>query len=402
MQPALFRIELLLTDRIILQGYLRSMKLHSIQFLRAIAVILVVYAYSIELTGQYGRAGQQSFYNLSTIGFTGIDLCFVIAGFITLYTAHTKAGFSAGMTFLQRRFYRINPIYYIASAVFFGITLLQYLLTDKPRLQEATKIISSTLDTLLIVPLGEFTYRPLLIPGWVLSFVWLFQLLFFLTILTRIKRKLVLLTGLIALLTGLYYVLRPHDVRLSFLTNPILLEFLLGAFLCELYFRVQRMPLIIPILLLLTGIAGYLAPVFYSIPPVSNISSIIKGTLSMDRFLYWGVPSACLLGGCVFLEKAGRLAKLWSNKFMVLTGDASFSIYLVHASVFALFAILYHYTKLFLPPDISIFLQLLVALGAGIAFYRWVERPLVKWLNRPGSSSSSRAIGTPASPAQTT
>lgn len=396
-------MRLLLTDRIILPGYLRSMKLHSIQFLRAIAVILIVYAYSLELTAQYGSVNQQSFYNLSTIGFIGIDLGFVIAGFIALYTAHTYTGFSEGMAFLQRRFYRINPIYYIASIVFWGATLLQHTLTNKPHLQDSTKVISSALDTLLIVPFGEFTYRPLLIPGWVLSFIWLFQLLFFLTILTNIKRKLLLLTSLVTILVVLYYVFAPHDVRLSFLTNPILLEFLLGAVLCALYFRVKHMPLIVSVLLLVTGIAGYLAPVFYSIPPVSNISSIIKGTLSMDRVLYWGIPSGCILAGCIFLEKAGRLTKLWNNRLMVLTGNASFSIYLVHAIVFALFAILYHYTRLLLPPDISIFLQLLVAVGAGIAFYRWIESPLVTWLKRSGSRlPASPTIGSSASPPQIT
>ena len=115
---------------------------------------------------------------------------------------------------------------------------------------------------------------------------------------------------------------------------------------------------------------------------VSELQFILDGSLSLQRFLLWGVPSSLLVMGCVFLEKKQVFTRVWNNKWIRLTGDASYSIYLVHIIVFSMLSQVYKRIKWHALPDVSIFLQLALAIAAGIAFYRWVEKPLLQRLRR--------------------
>jgi exopolysaccharide production protein ExoZ len=155
------------------------MKLNSIQFLRAVAVTLVVYAHSIDLTMQFGKSRQQDFYYLNNIGCIGVDLFFVISGFIITYVARNYSGTDQGLKFLQKRFYRINPIYYIASGLFIAVLIarlggINSLYAVKLKLN----LVPSIIDTLWIIPTsGSSLPTPLLLIGWTLSFEWLFYIL---------------------------------------------------------------------------------------------------------------------------------------------------------------------------------------------------------------------------------
>ncbi|NII27757.1 acyltransferase [Pseudoflavitalea sp. X16] len=378
------------------------MKLGSIQFLRGMAATLVVYAHSIDLTQRYGKPWQGRFHYLSDVGCIGVDLFFVISGFIITYVAGKYTGASEGTQFLQKRFYRINPIYYIASIVYILSLMIRSWMAHKTYPIWSEKFINSALDTLMVIPLGD-GYSPLLMIGWTLSFEWLFYILFFLTILTRVKRKILLLSAIIGVLILLRYVLRPTDLRFAFITNPIMLEFLTGVLLCQLYLHLKKIPVWIPVLLLVVGIAGYVVLVFYNNPLIAAIMPIMNGSLSLDRFLYWGLPSGCIAAGCIFLDKAGKLNRLWNNRFSMLLGDASYSIYLVHFTAFSLLGILYRQVGFFLPPDLSIFFQVLVALGISIAFYWWVEKPLLKWLQKPSRKNKPlETFPTPSAQPQAT
>jgi exopolysaccharide production protein ExoZ len=358
------------------------MKLDSIQFLRAVAATLVVYAHSIDLSQQYGKSAQEGFHFLSDVGCIGVDLFFVISGFIITYVAGKYTGVGEGVKFLQKRFYRINPIYYIATAVFIFTIMIRFWIVGRSYDLSSDQFIDSAIDTFLILPLSPISFAPLLMIGWTLTFEWLFYIMFFASILSRVKRKILLLSGMIATLIILGYIFKSGDVRFTILTNAIMLEFLLGVIICQLYRQVKKVPVYLSAVLLLTGIGWYVYLVFDTNPLIAAIGPILTGSLSMDRFLHWGIPSSFVFAGCVFLEKSGKLNFLWSNKVSRLLGDASYSIYLVHFTAFSLLNILYGKVGFFLPPDLSIFFHVAVALGVSIAFYWWVEKPLLKWLHK--------------------
>jgi exopolysaccharide production protein ExoZ len=68
------------------------MKINSIQYLRAIAAILVVYAHSLNFMGG-GDSSQSKFFFLKHFGAIGVDLFFVISGFIITYVSFDLKGY---------------------------------------------------------------------------------------------------------------------------------------------------------------------------------------------------------------------------------------------------------------------------------------------------------------------
>jgi peptidoglycan/LPS O-acetylase OafA/YrhL len=358
------------------------MRVNSIQALRAVAALLVVYEHSMDVQIRLGTSWQQKFYHLDNFGCIGVDLFFVISGFIITYVANKYKGFDEGMHFLEKRFFRINPVYYIATAIFLGVSLLQHYLNQVHSENYFGQTISSLMDTILIFPTSENvkSFSPLLIVGWTLSFEWLFYLLFFTVILTSWKRKIAALSGLILILIGIGQLLQPGDLKLQFLTNPIMLEFLLGVLICQIYLQYQRIPVYGGITLLSIGLISYLALLRFGYGNVWYYLGAISGKASLSKFVLWGIPSACIVAGCIFMERNNLLMKIWNNKWLLLAGNASYSIYLIHYSALGLFSLLYRKTSLRLPPDVMIWVQLAVALLISIGFYKLIEKPLLKWL----------------------
>lgn len=356
------------------------MKLNSIQFLRAVAVILVTYNHSIDIQMQFGVSWQQNT-NLQKFGAIGVDIFFVISGFIIPFVANKYIGAAQGLFFLKKRFIRINLIYYIASLLLLLVNIFRPWVINHPNvsIQES---ISSYIDTILVVPTTETTatYLPVLRIGWTLSFEWLFYFLFFLLILSRIKYKLVLLVAIVAFLITLGYLFPPEDLRYAFITNPILLEFLLGTVIYWVYTNIKAIPVSIPILLLAVGIIGYILLIGFGYGDVWN--SFYQRDESLKRFLLWGLPSSFIVAGCILAEGNRMFKSAWNNKWMQLVGNASYSIYLVHITTYALITIIYIRLGFFIPADLTIFLQLFIAVFAGIGFYKIIERPLLQALHQ--------------------
>src|SRR5690242_6046025 len=167
------------------------MKLNSIQFLRGIAALLVVYTHSIGYQAQIAISAQQKFYHLDTFGCIGVDLFFVISGFIIMYVSSHATGFSQGKSFLVKRFSRINPVYYIATILYIGVCF-PWLQTQGKTMEESIRQIGIELtDSVLIVPTSDTvdSFSPLLTVGWTLAFEWLFYWFFFFLILFNVNKK---------------------------------------------------------------------------------------------------------------------------------------------------------------------------------------------------------------------
>ena len=105
------------------------------------------------------------------------------------------------------------------------------------------------------------------------------------------------------------------------MTNPLVLEFLLG---CALGFAFQKgvtLPAWSSVLLIVAGALGlFFAGRFQG----------VTSFLQQDRVILFGIPAFCIVTGAVFLEKAYSF-KIPAS--LLLIGDSSYSLYLSHQYV---------------------------------------------------------------------
>ena len=350
------------------------MKLRSIQFLRAIAILLVLYIHALDMGASTAPSFQWSLFHLPYFGSVGVDIFFVISGFIITWSAGRYLGSRDAMQFLLNRFLRLIPVYWIATLLFLAIQLHHFLTRDSSFLVSPHFII----NTIFLLPfLDSKTYvLPLLQQAWTLSFEWLFYLLFFLSILLSIRRKEIFVgtTILAAVIMG--RIVQLTDARLIFLGNPILLEFLLGVALCRCYtyIKVSRP---VAAAMLITAILIYGYEIVKGFGDIYVNDYTLNGQLSMTRFFVWGIPSALLVGGLLFLEKNASIGFIWNNRMMSFIGDASYSIYLTHVSIYGLCGAVFTRTGYFLNHDLAVFVLMLLAIIGGGVFYKWIELPIL-------------------------
>jgi exopolysaccharide production protein ExoZ len=374
------------------------MKLNSIQMLRAIAALLVVYTHSISQMGIFTIGWQQRAPARISLGTFGVDLFFVISGFIIYLSAGQLNGRKASLSFLWHRFRRINPAYY-AAVLLTVITWIPSLIRHQRPPITGRQVLSWS----ILLPLPGFGEgpgadpAPALSQAWSLSYEWLFYLLLFLLIFFRTRRTALFLCLSIGSLALLGWLLRDglKGVML-FYTDPLLLEFGMGVLIGVFWKRwtarrATALCLLVPGLLLgltfiLTGYVDYKAVL--SPPP----------SVCYLHALLWGGAAAMVVAGCVFLEKNGTFSLFFRHRtsrfarLLLLLGDASYSIYLFHMIVFGWIAALYLRLGFFLNADVMIPIHAAIAVTCSLLFYRWVEKPLLNWLRSVPTSDPPRPV----------
>jgi len=354
------------------------MKLKSLQLLRALAVLLVVYGHSIVLQMRYSTSFEQDFFHHENFGAFGVDIFFIISGFIISYIAYGYSGKKKSFVFILKRFIRVNPIYYVISVLF----ILRFSIHPGSAFRFPSVSESTLLKTLIILPITDKTFwiSPVLIVGWTLSFEWLFYIMYSGLIFLKIKYKLLCLFSIIISLIIAGVIVNTQDARFAFITNPILLEFLFGAIICWIYFHVP-MGKYFCYLLILTALVWFACEILFGFGGISEMGCTINAECSRMRVLLWGIPGAMLVCGAVVMEKNGYLNKLWKSSLFQIIGDSSYSIYLTHTIVFSILGSIYIRMGNLLTPDMSVIIQLAIGTMVGILFYKFVETPLLKFLN---------------------
>lgn len=331
-------------------------RLASIQILRAAAALGVVLFH----------ACQWSHIDFA-VGAAGVDLFFVISGFV-LWTAAERTPVAPG-GFLLARAARVAPLYWIATLAVFAVARAW---------PEALPIVHADprhlVLSLLFLPHvgpGDDPF-PLLPTGWTLTYEAFFYLAFALALACPRDRRLQVLSGLLltASILGFGY----HGWY-TLLCNPLLLEFLAGVWLARLWARRRLQAL---------GAAGGFGLIGLG---VLLLAACQVGGLRDDflRPFVWAPPAVAIVAGALALE--ARISALalearigegrWARAGGTL-GDASYSIYLAQAPLIAVFA--------WLTPGLAGWartpLSVLLAMAAGLACWRWLERPLALALRR--------------------
>ena len=345
------------------------MKLYSIQFLRALAALLVVYCHSIDLQVKHAVSYQQNFFHLQDFGAIGVDIFFVISGFIISFIGHDINGRQQTYQFLKKRFVRINPYYYLVSAVAFLLFLYQ---------NNGAFTFKSVLKTITLLPVepGSEIWWPILAIGWTLSFEWFFYLLFSVLIYNSIKSKEAYLIIMLLSLVALGVTLNSSLIIIQFITHPIILEFGAGALIGWL-FRNKKIPSTLAFTSLMISVVCFLMLVQFGYGKVSESDQVLSGQVTFLRLFYFGIPSILLVFGCVFLEAQSKLNVIWENQTFQLLGNASYSIYLVHTIVFSLLGMLYERLGMIGSPDVLILIQLVLATIFGVICHLSIEKKIL-------------------------
>ncbi len=336
----------------------------TIQALRGIAALLVVVYHAFDMRGLRidPSAPGVSWPN----GAAGVDIFFVISGFVMVVSSRRLASQAgAGLTFIEHRVARIVPLYWLLTA---AKLILVVLFTDLA-LRSSLKpddIVRSFLFLPVVDSAGHF--RPLLPVGWTLTYEFLFYLLFALALTLRVDALRILVPGLGFVVIAALLKTESWPAW-TILFNTIVVEFIFGVALAKLVLRQFSLPTWAASCLAVSGLVLILA-----LPQVSESL----------RPLTWGLPALALVAGAVFLER--RLAQLLPHWVLVL-GDASYSIYLTHGFVVPVIGLVFvalHWSSL--PAE---GLAVLVCLGAssliGTLVYLFAERPVMHALKRPAT-----------------
>jgi len=275
--------------------------------------------------------------------------------------------------FLERRAIRLLPMYWIMTALFaLELLLLNHFPAWRTYGESYARLsLGFFLGSLTLVPFDhDGSTDPLVGVGWTLSYEALFYLLFAIALKLRIK-PLRFLAPAMFLLLAAGRLRGPNWPSFTVLASPLLLEFLAGVVVGEATMRGFRLRNVWGLLLAGAGLAMILVP-RTGFPP--------------HRAVVWGVPAAMIVLGISSIEDSfGRFWPQW----VLLLGDASYSLYLSHVLVLHAVSRAFEFWHL-IPYGVERrgdeFLLALscvaIALPVSVVLYKTVEQPVTNTLRR--------------------
>jgi exopolysaccharide production protein ExoZ len=343
-------------------------RLLTLQATRGVAANLVVLSHLSIVEHKYTHGGVLP--SFTFYGVAGVDLFFVLSGFIMVAVAGRGVG---PWKFLWRRAARIYPTYWLVTAVVLAITLV------------APDMVNSSITgpisvwrSFLLVPART---PPMLAVGWTLIHEMYFYLVFAVFLALRIP----VLFGLIAWGVVLLIVMTtiPNETAaspvLSLVMNPLTAEFMMGATVGLLWVRRRT-----PGAVIVGGIgAAALAFSVVYVAPVLSLSA--SAYLDAGRVLIFGVPSALVLYALSAAEH--RTKPPQRQRLLAAIGDWSYATYLVHVLVISAIG---RVLALVVPAGGTGASLILISVGivtanvAGAVIHLLFERPTLNWLHQLG------------------
>ena len=333
-----------------------SSSLVSIQALRAIAALLVFWGHAINAVHLKVEAAFPHLY-----GPFGVDLFFVISGFVMVYSSERLFGRpGAPMTFFVRRLARIVPLYWVATAVLVWF-VVPY---------ASTKAVLGSLFFAPHIP----SEAPLLFVGWTLIFEMFFYAVFAIALFA--KRRFVVVAGVTVFLISFSVLLGPDTAGPStqpppargivYLADPIILEFVFGMMIALVYRAGGRLSMWATMSMITAGVI-WLAATSPALP----------------RLYSAGVAAALIVAGMSLSTKPSpRHSPIVRS--VVFLGDMSYALYCTHLLTFSLVAwtVTNHAINPFGHTWAYMGAMLTAGLVVGAATYLTFEKPTTNFLKR--------------------
>lgn len=329
-----------------------SQTFYSIQFLRGGAALIVVLHHFMQVFYDFERTNPVGNF-LSDFGGWGVDVFFVISGFIMVFIATTKE--RTLKSFAWNRVIRVVPNYW-----FYTLTILVIGLLIPIHASDAT--LSSVLQSLFFIPhenpSSQLGIYPTLSVGWTLNYEMFFYSLVAIAIIAS-GEKLKLSLAFVALMLVSLPVLEKL-LHLGIYYSFYLIEFAMGMFLyAVLNSRFWRFKYVLML-------SAALVVLFLNHPVIDRLLVaflIVLLALSLEKYI-----------------SPNNMA----SKIGIFLGNISFSVYLSHAIVLLMLA---YFFGSFKGMDVeslwvvfALLLSLIFTLTLSILSYRLIEVRLSKTL----------------------
>jgi exopolysaccharide production protein ExoZ len=329
-----------------------------IQILRFFAAVAVVAFHVLGAPPKGYEVPESALSFALSYGGRGVDLFFVISGFVIFYATHASKLTPA--EFLRRRVERIVPLYFF---VIFVVTMLAVTLPAifatpgwyTPRhIAKSLAFISFT-D-------GEM---PVVYVGWSLEYEMYFYLAtaLLMALTRKVWRNIVAIFSAAAMLGQL-----PGAAAMlgntAFFADPMILEFVLGVIVASVFVN-KRIDWAMAV-----AAACALAAVLASDP--------------LSRVIVSGLPSAGLVAAAAWASRK-RIDPSWPERALARLGDASYSIYLAQVETVSLASVAIAGLIPAIAPLLLLIATGCVVVALGLALNILVERPLLRLCRRLGS-----------------
>lgn len=336
--------------------------LRNLHLLRALAALGVVY-FHITSTAGLDLAWD--------VGSRGVDVFFVISGFIIAYIGAKKP-----KHFFVRRLIRIVPFYWAATLVVFAAATL---LPQFFRSTDAS--LPHLLPSLLFFPhlsaSGEV--QPTLILGWSLNFEMYFYVLFALALLVTTRWAPILCVAGIVAVVLIGKLIGPVSTAFDFYARTTSLEFCygIGVYYALAWFERRKA--------VLAGSAALKVVVVLALI-ASGVAIVLLEHAYKDavpRYLAGGIPAAFIVLSALLLERLFGISS--RSRLTWLLGEASYVTYLIHPYiVFGVLRLLLPRTgELSLAMDVVVIAGLIALTCAiSIAIHLVFEKPVMTFLRR--------------------
>jgi exopolysaccharide production protein ExoZ len=319
----------------------------SIQILRGVAATMVVF---VHLDVQLQRLA----YPVLGAGWlaSGVDIFFVISGFIMWSAVERRPGITA-TSFLKNRLMRIAPLYWLITALLVAVGYITPGLL-KTTVLEPTHVISSFFFIPDRHPVTA-QFWPLLVPGWSINYEMLFYFLFAAAIALssgKSNLRLAYVVGSILCVVAIGSRIKSHVDIMNFYASPLLFEFILGVLLSV----VWRSHL-------------HLRSFYWLGATAAGLFSLWLGAHLFGSFFLVALGAGLVVAGTVFLPPV-------QPNFLSNLGDASYSLYLTHPLTLAGMGFAVDQLAWRPPLPLLIVFLLAAAIFSACVVYTWVERPM--------------------------
>lgn len=277
-----------------------------LQIYRGLASLAVVLHHTYASFAHYHHLDFKSLQFLASLGKLGVDFFFVLSGFIIAYTTYN---YRDKISYLRKYiFNRILRIYVPYLPVSFAMLLLYFLM---PSLSDSDRSIS-ILTSITLIPDGN----PALSVGWTLVFEMFFYIIYSLNFFSKKLWYVALACWISAIFSTQIYNAKLDNAFLAVVLSWYNIEFIFGVLVAYLfknnYLRsASKRMILIPSLLF----------VLFLYLKVMNISYF-----PFSQNLIFALSAA----GFVFCGVQNFNKKVSSRNMLMLLGNSSFSLYLLH------------------------------------------------------------------------